>query len=557
MASSNNNFLSRHAFKAAKELDEARKAGTAPPAVDADGKIINPHIPEYIARAPWYASSEEGPSLKHQRNYNASNRNFDGLDKWLPRAQFASSTVTKFRKGACTNCGALTHSAKTCVDRPRRRGAKLTGSAFRSDEVIGDVNLDFEGKRDRWNGYDIDNFANVQKRYAKLEAARNAIRAENLDSALEKSESKSDRNADGTAGANESDDENNNDDDQDNSRFGDGAVVQETGAAAKTTVRNLRIREDTAKYLYNLDLNSAYYDPKSRSMRADPLPNVDPNDKDFLGDNFVRQSGDVKNLAQMQLFSMRASGVGRNVPHLLAEPSRAEAVFKEYESNKQQLQSKRSRKILEKYGDASDYTKKDPAIRDVDQSEVYVEYNSDGKIISKVKPAAPVSKYAEDVLEKNHTTIWGSYFKNGQWGYACCYQVQRYAFCTGKEGRRAAVETDKEMNERTDEMNKQRNPEPLVKQWERIKQKRDKEAVEQQVSPDEERRKRIRLESDERERIVNWPPEAGSEQAHMPRRTQLGLQDAVTERDMEEYRLQRQMAEDPMAKYLAAKANDK
>lgn len=38
----------------------------------------------------------------------------------------------------------------------------------------------------------------------------------------------------------------------------------------RTTIRNLRIREDTAKYLLNLDLNSAHYDPKTRSMRGNP-----------------------------------------------------------------------------------------------------------------------------------------------------------------------------------------------------------------------------------------------------------------------------------------------
>ena len=46
--------------------------------------------------------------------------------------------------------------------------------------------------------------------------------------------------------------------------------------------RNLRIREDTAKYLLNLDVNSAYYDPKPRSMREDPLPDADPNDKFYV-----------------------------------------------------------------------------------------------------------------------------------------------------------------------------------------------------------------------------------------------------------------------------------
>ena len=38
----------------------------------------------------------------------------------------------------------------------------------------------------------------------------------------------------------------------------------------RITVRNLRIREDTAKYLRNLNPNSAYYDPKTRSMRENP-----------------------------------------------------------------------------------------------------------------------------------------------------------------------------------------------------------------------------------------------------------------------------------------------
>ena len=46
----------------------------------------------------------------------------------------------------------------------------------------------------------------------------------------------------------------------------------------RITVRNLRIREDTAKYLINLDPESAYYDPKTRSMRDAPLKNVAPED---------------------------------------------------------------------------------------------------------------------------------------------------------------------------------------------------------------------------------------------------------------------------------------
>lgn len=44
--------LSKDDYKKAKELEEARKAGTAPPEIDEDGNAVNPHIPSYIANAP-------------------------------------------------------------------------------------------------------------------------------------------------------------------------------------------------------------------------------------------------------------------------------------------------------------------------------------------------------------------------------------------------------------------------------------------------------------------------------------------------------------------------
>ena len=60
--------------------------------------------------------------------------------------------------------------------------------------------------------------------------------------------------------------------------------LRTTGGGATGSVRNLRIREDTAKYLLNLDVNSAHYDPKTRSMRADPLPHkVIPAPFQFIG----------------------------------------------------------------------------------------------------------------------------------------------------------------------------------------------------------------------------------------------------------------------------------
>jgi pre-mRNA-processing factor SLU7 len=61
-------------------------------------------------------------------------------------------------------------------------------------------------------------------------------------------------------------------------------------AAERYTVRNLRIREDTAKYLRNLDPNSAHYDPKTRAMRKNPYEQSGAKDEEveYAGDNFMR-----------------------------------------------------------------------------------------------------------------------------------------------------------------------------------------------------------------------------------------------------------------------------
>ena len=68
--------------------------------------------------------------------------------------------MTKFRKGACTNCGAMTHVAKTCIERPRKVGAKYSGADFGKDEDISEVALGYAAKRDRWNGYNPDHYKN-------------------------------------------------------------------------------------------------------------------------------------------------------------------------------------------------------------------------------------------------------------------------------------------------------------------------------------------------------------------------------------------------------------
>ena len=68
----------------------------------------------------------------------------------------------------------------------------------------------------------------------------------------------------------------------------------------KTNTRNLRIREDTAKYLLNLNEDSAYYDGKTHSMRENPNPS--DGDQTFKGDNFTRLTGDTVQMLEQEKF---------------------------------------------------------------------------------------------------------------------------------------------------------------------------------------------------------------------------------------------------------------
>jgi len=71
-------------------------------------------------------------------------------------------------------------------------------------------------------------------------------------------------------------------DEEDEDKYVDEVDMPGTKVDSKQriTVRNLRIREDTAKYLRNLDPNSAYYDPKTRSMRDNPHDNSSLGDQE-------------------------------------------------------------------------------------------------------------------------------------------------------------------------------------------------------------------------------------------------------------------------------------
>ena len=151
--------------KRERDLEEARKAGTVPAELDIDGNEINPHIPQFMSQAPWYLDAA-GPGLHHQRNMKEQKK-VASVSDFVPRGAKAGPAATKFRKGACTNCGAMTHIAKDCVERPRKKGARFTGSDIKADEVVVDMAFDYAGKRDHWAQYDPTEHTKMIEAYDK------------------------------------------------------------------------------------------------------------------------------------------------------------------------------------------------------------------------------------------------------------------------------------------------------------------------------------------------------------------------------------------------------
>lgn len=408
----------REDWRKLKELEEARKAGTAPAMQDEEGKDINPHIPQYIMQAPWYFGAAM-PTLRHQRVPDEMKKKFDPLNSWYKHGVKEGPVATKYRKGACENCGALGHKKKDCLERPRKIGAQFTNEDIARDEFEQPtLEFDYDGKRDRWNGYDVTEHRKIVEEFGKIEEVKRQIKSQKLEKGM----------VDGEQKEAEVLEEGEEDD-----KYADDMAMpgQKFETKQRITVRNLRIREDTAKYLYNMDIDSAYYDPKTRSMRQNPFSalGADPKDLPYAGDNFVRWSGDAYEIAKKQMFAWEAYERGTDV-HVQADPTKLEFAEKEFQKRSKEHEVTVKTSILEKYG-GQEHLDGPPKQLLLAQTENYVEYSRHGTLLKGIEKAKVKSCYEEDVYEKNHTAIWGSFWSDGRWGYKCCKSLIRGSYCLG------------------------------------------------------------------------------------------------------------------------------
>uniref|UniRef100_A0A8C9WUW6 Pre-mRNA-splicing factor SLU7 n=1 Tax=Scleropages formosus TaxID=113540 RepID=A0A8C9WUW6_SCLFO len=526
--------MTREDWRKKKELEEQRKLGNAPAEVDEEGKDINPHIPQYIASVPWYIDPTKRPTLKHQRPQAEKQAQYAPIGDWYRRGVQENFLSTKFRKGACENCGAMTHKKKDCLERPRKVGAKYTGTDIAADEHEQiQLSLDYDGKRDRWNGYDPEEHMRIVEEYSKVDLAKRTLKAQKLQEELA-----SGKLMDQVVSVNVSEsfqlhqqEREHNSEDEDEDKYADDIDMpgQNFDSKRRITVRNLRIREDTAKYLRNLDPNSAYYDPKTRAMRENPYANTGkiPEEVGYAGDNFVRYTGDTITMAQTQLFAWEAYERGSDV-HLQADPTKLELLHQSFKVKKEDFKKEQKESILEKYG-GQEHLDAPPRELLLAQTEDYVEYSRHGAVIKGLKKAVACSKYEEDVLINNHTCIWGSYWREGRWGYKCCYSMVKQSYCTGEAGIKTVVSTAQYF-----QLTYTRLIVFLCGSFCRCVQLCF--TVDQALSAEEQRLKQVAelMQIDERKRPYNSLKEVKE----------------PTEEEMEAFRMKRSRPDDPMASFL-------
>jgi pre-mRNA-processing factor SLU7 len=485
--------------KKSRELAEARQSGAIAPAVDVKtGAMINPHNPEFITKRPWYlGGADKGPSLDHQADQRLESERTElslsaadqilreernrikakvkqgkfEVGMWIEALKkgkhpYLIAQILKMNKSGDEfeikfEDGTIERKVKLRqFGTPRIR---MTRTGNRAHEI----NVDqfgketYDSKRDKYLGFDGDiHTKHMEQKFQTREELRQKFRTnENK----QKKEGKDEKLSDAESDFDESDVDGDDSDDEFVQRDEDDKMFTSRlarqggvgGAQMKVTARNLRIREDTAKYLRNLDLGSAYYDPKSRAMRENPNPEIAPEDSQFAGDNFARISGDAIGLAETQVFAWDAADKGIASIHPQANPSEAELLKKREKRKLMEVQTVQKKAVLEKYGGA-EYLDGLDGLATVIESEKQVndaerksrfgvsvtqeQYTSDGRLIKgsiTVKREALVSKYQEDIFINGHTSVWGSYFHKGafRWGYADDHSLIRNSYCTGENGR--------------------------------------------------------------------------------------------------------------------------
>ena len=128
------------------------------------------------------------------------------------------------------------------------------------------------------------------------------------------------------------------------------------------------------------------------------------------------------------MFAWEAYEKGVDV-HQQADPTKLELLHQEFKQRYEEYAKNVKASVLEKYG-GEEHLNALPKELIFAQTENYAEFNRYGNVVKTQEPAAKRSKYLEDQYPNNHTSIFGSYWSEGKWGFKCCKSFDRNSICT-------------------------------------------------------------------------------------------------------------------------------
>jgi len=238
---------------------------------------------------------------------------------------------------------------------------------------------------------------------------------------------------------------------------------------------------------------------------------------------------------------------GENID-VISNPSQAELIHKQFREKKKDLEKSKKEAIFTKYGVTDIQTKGlDPRLR-LGQTEVYTEYTRDGKVLK--GPAKPIArtKYEEDVMINNHTTVWGSYFNKFRfaWGFACCHSLIRNSYCVGEAGKQI---NDASNNQTIDAFQERKMLEKLPQSQRTANTlvKRSDVYGESSGAPLDDDKVKLALQKAGEQKAAD----ANLAELEERKRSYNSMQSVdVTPEDMEAYRLTKVKRDDPMAAFL-------
>lgn len=356
----------------------------------------NPHIPKYIKDAPWYSDKQPDEQnddyLAHHRSGVESRPNNEarvggGIDDALivndDVGDFKVEFKRRRKKGGCTNCGAMDHVKKDCLERPGRsvKKGKEGGNVGVKVGVRND-NVDYDGKRDRWFGYDASEYVEQAKKWQEKKDEEDKLKTDerqwDTDEEIELKEL----------------------------GLWDEDLKEDVKKAEGEKI--VRLREDRAVYLEDIRNDNINYDPKSRILKDDSRGSNDENGR------YVRHlTGEAAEFERTKKFAWDEKKRGLGNDNFVANPTLADRKIKELSEAEKAKKEKLKKSLLDVYGSGSGSVTGDgEGAEDNDETDDVVR-----------------SSYIEDVYPGNHTSVWGSYYKDGKWGYRCCRSLDRGSVC--------------------------------------------------------------------------------------------------------------------------------